>query len=269
MAPLLPNRFPTQPQRIILLHEGMFEVGPEDMVPVLDLLQRGVEFSLQFLGDADAEDFADVVRGQAKTLTVCLHHLTQAAHDTAVRYLCEELTATETVFPGTDLRLVYKLGSAQIPRDREFGVSTRRLRALGSGRWQECQRGTQECARHRCRSSRQAGGLSHYRSVPRRHRSSNSAFIASPMPSCWNTTAVQVGRVITGSSSASMPFSPSNTASFMGSDSAIRTCTPLATYSTSRCRWTVSIDADSKSNRHTTPLRPACFTSFSSSGSTA
>jgi hypothetical protein len=48
----------------------------------------------------------------AKTLTVCLHHLTQAAHDAAVRYLCEELTATETTFPGTDLRLVYKLGSA-------------------------------------------------------------------------------------------------------------------------------------------------------------
>ena len=47
----------------------------------------------------------------AKTLTVCLHHLTQAAHDGAVRYLCEELTATETTFPGTDLRLLYKLGS--------------------------------------------------------------------------------------------------------------------------------------------------------------
>lgn len=48
---------------------------------------------------------------EAKTLTVCLHHLTQAAHDTAVHYLCEELTATETIYPGTDLRLVYKLGS--------------------------------------------------------------------------------------------------------------------------------------------------------------
>lgn len=48
----------------------------------------------------------------AKTLTVCLHHLTQAAHDAAVRYLCAELTATEMTFPGTDLRLVYKLGSA-------------------------------------------------------------------------------------------------------------------------------------------------------------
>jgi hypothetical protein len=49
---------------------------------------------------------------EAKTLTVRLHHLTQAAHDAAVRYLCAELTATETTFPGTDLRLVYKLGSA-------------------------------------------------------------------------------------------------------------------------------------------------------------
>jgi hypothetical protein len=49
---------------------------------------------------------------KAKTLTVRLHHLTQAAHDAAVRYLCEELTATEITFPGTDLRLVYKLGSA-------------------------------------------------------------------------------------------------------------------------------------------------------------
>jgi len=47
----------------------------------------------------------------AKTLTVHLHHLTQAAHDDAVRYLCDELTATDTIFPGTDLRLVYKLGS--------------------------------------------------------------------------------------------------------------------------------------------------------------
>ena len=50
-----------------------------------------------------------------KTLTVCLHHLTQASHDAAVRYLCEELTATRTTFPGTDLRLVYQVGPGQIP----------------------------------------------------------------------------------------------------------------------------------------------------------
>lgn len=46
-----------------------------------------------------------------KTLTVRLHHLTQAAHDQALLRLCDELNATETIFPGTDLRLIYKLGS--------------------------------------------------------------------------------------------------------------------------------------------------------------
>ena len=46
-----------------------------------------------------------------KTLTVRLHHLTQAAHDQALVRLCDELNATETIFPGTDLRLIYKLGS--------------------------------------------------------------------------------------------------------------------------------------------------------------
>ena len=52
---------------------------------------------------------------QAKTLTVRLHHLTQSAHDHAVRHLCDQLNATETIFPDTDLKLVYKLGSSLIP----------------------------------------------------------------------------------------------------------------------------------------------------------
>lgn len=50
-----------------------------------------------------------------KTLTVRLHHLTQAVHDEAVRYLCEQLNATTTVFPDTELRLIYQLGTSQIP----------------------------------------------------------------------------------------------------------------------------------------------------------
>ena len=58
---------------------------------------------------------------QAKTLTVRLHHLTQAAHDTALRHLCDQLNATETVFPETDLRLIYRVGaSSEIPRDQEI-----------------------------------------------------------------------------------------------------------------------------------------------------
>ena len=48
----------------------------------------------------------------AKTLTVRLHHLTQAAHDQAIEQLLAELNATQTVFPGTQLTLVFKLGSS-------------------------------------------------------------------------------------------------------------------------------------------------------------
>ena len=44
-----------------------------------------------------------------KTLTVHLHPLPSRLQDAAARHLAEELTATETVFPGTDLRLVFSL----------------------------------------------------------------------------------------------------------------------------------------------------------------
>lgn len=43
-----------------------------------------------------------------KTLTVELHRLGSPLQDAAVAKLCEELTATETRFPTTDLRLVYR-----------------------------------------------------------------------------------------------------------------------------------------------------------------
>jgi hypothetical protein len=55
---------------------------------------------------------------QNKTLTVRLHPMTTQAHDEVVRHICAELTATETVFPGTDLRLIYEIsGSPLIHRD--------------------------------------------------------------------------------------------------------------------------------------------------------
>ena len=38
---------------------------------------------------------------QAVTLTVRLHHLTQAAHDQVVGHLFDQLNETETVFPDT------------------------------------------------------------------------------------------------------------------------------------------------------------------------
>jgi len=48
----------------------------------------------------------------AKTLTIRLHHLTQSAHDRAIEKLLADLTATQTVFPGTDLTLIFELGSS-------------------------------------------------------------------------------------------------------------------------------------------------------------
>jgi hypothetical protein len=48
-----------------------------------------------------------------------VHRLANRSSDLAFRHLCEELTATETVFPETNLRLIYELGSEQIPGDQE------------------------------------------------------------------------------------------------------------------------------------------------------
>ena len=47
----------------------------------------------------------------AGTLTVNLHHLSNACSDQLASQLAEELNATETIFPGTQLRLVFKLVS--------------------------------------------------------------------------------------------------------------------------------------------------------------
>lgn len=57
---------------------------------------------------------------QQNTLTVRVHRLSSAIHDAVLEHLCAELTATETTYPGTDLRLVFEpVRSGQIPRDQE------------------------------------------------------------------------------------------------------------------------------------------------------
>ncbi len=53
----------------------------------------------------------------AKTLMVRLHPLPSRLQD-AVRHLAEELNATETISPGTDLRLVFALHGPLVPRVR-------------------------------------------------------------------------------------------------------------------------------------------------------
>jgi hypothetical protein len=51
-----------------------------------------------------------------KTLTVRLHRSASVVHDQTLHHLCEELTATETVYPGTDLRLIYELVGQPPPK---------------------------------------------------------------------------------------------------------------------------------------------------------
>lgn len=63
---------------------------------------------------------ADIVPNKSEnTLTVRMHHLANQAEDVAAQALCQELNATETVFPGTDYRLIYELGSQDSPRGQE------------------------------------------------------------------------------------------------------------------------------------------------------
>jgi len=53
---------------------------------------------------------ADLVPDEkAGTLTVRVHHQASRSADAIIRHLCNELNQTETIFPGTSLRLVYEL----------------------------------------------------------------------------------------------------------------------------------------------------------------
>lgn len=45
---------------------------------------------------------------EAQTLTVHLHPLTSAVHNEALKELCHQLTDTESLYPGTQLRLIFK-----------------------------------------------------------------------------------------------------------------------------------------------------------------
>jgi hypothetical protein len=49
--------------------------------------------------------------GELEAAPIQFEAARDVAHDEAVRHLCDELNATETLFPGTDLRLIYKVGS--------------------------------------------------------------------------------------------------------------------------------------------------------------
>lgn len=75
-----------------------------------EVLARGDDTRalLREIFTTDADLIPDETAG---TLTVRLHHLTNHASDEAARFLAAHLNATETVYPGTNLRLVYELVS--------------------------------------------------------------------------------------------------------------------------------------------------------------
>ncbi len=68
-----------------------------------------------FTTDADIEP--DEKQG---VLKIRIHNLTNPRNNRYVQKLCEILNESETVFPGTNLRLVYDLVSNQNPGDQEF-----------------------------------------------------------------------------------------------------------------------------------------------------
>jgi len=49
-----------------------------------------------------------------KTLTIRLHRQASKSQDDAIRKLCGELNETETIFPGSDMRLVYTMIDCQV-----------------------------------------------------------------------------------------------------------------------------------------------------------
>ncbi len=62
----------------------------------------------------------DIIPDEAKgVLIIRLHQLANHSNDGAILHLCQELNATGTLFPGTNLRLVYELGSFHFPRDQD------------------------------------------------------------------------------------------------------------------------------------------------------
>jgi hypothetical protein len=67
---------------------------------------------LYSLYNTEADIFPDDTSG---TLTVRLHSLANPASNKLVLNLCNELNATNTIFPGTNLRLVYELVTEQNP----------------------------------------------------------------------------------------------------------------------------------------------------------
>jgi transposase len=72
---------------------------------------------LQKLFTTEADILPDKKDG---TLTVALHNMTNDSSDKTIHELCSILNESETVYPGTNLKLIYKLVSDDFLRGQEF-----------------------------------------------------------------------------------------------------------------------------------------------------
>jgi hypothetical protein len=87
-----------------------FKLLPRNYMRKWDRLYLGKEADARALIRELLVSSADIVPdSDAKTLTVRVHRMTTAAHDTAVSGLLAKLTAEEFTHPQTGLRMVYEL----------------------------------------------------------------------------------------------------------------------------------------------------------------
>lgn len=75
-----------------------------------DVLARSDD-ARSFLRELFASEADLIPNIEMGTLTVRLHHMANHMSDEAVRFLSDNLNATETLYPGTNLRMIYKMVS--------------------------------------------------------------------------------------------------------------------------------------------------------------
>src|SRR5215467_344839 len=104
---------------LVLLEEAIFPVGPEDVMPMLDLLQGGVQLAPQSAGDPGAKDFRDLVSSEAP----------QAKLTTAL----EEAMDGEMAFENEVAAILHLADSVKAPQVHGGSLSLGELRTQHQG----------------------------------------------------------------------------------------------------------------------------------------
>jgi len=94
----------------VWLEEGVFELGPEYVVAMIDALEGGVELAVQPFGHARAEDFGDFLTGRAPEADFA-----GALEDFADREVSLEDEVAAVFDPGQEVRSAQVHGDALPP----------------------------------------------------------------------------------------------------------------------------------------------------------